>query len=642
MPGRKRCMNLIGLCGVGLLLGMAAQAGAQVRFASQEPGNVFLDGEAVRFTAEGGGPRVRVRVMSYTGQVVKEGEFPASAISLGKLPRGYYEILPAEIEGRALPTPFVVVPRPHPRAEGRPAVDAALSWLVPTARYEEGAELLRRAGFLWVRDRLSWGEVEPERGKFAWGRYDRSASAQAKRGLNVYQVFHDTPKWARADGATNRFPDDLRDAYQFARAAARHFRGKVKAWEVWNEADIPAFSVDPGSEYAAFLKAIYLGFKAEESNLPITQVSFALAPGRFAQSLVENGAAAYYDIYNYHIYDNPQNYAARARSHRELMRKSGAVGRPVWLTEAGIPLRAVDGTLTPEDKRRQAEFIPKSYVESLAHGTDKHFFFVFPHYLENGVEFGTLTADLKPYPGYAALATLTDALGAAIYLGEIRFRQPGLHLHVFNNGEGETLMAWSDRPGVRVPLSLAPFARKQSKALQTLDVVGTPHPMETDARNGVPVLTLSSAPVYLLLPQNALPEVVPPPSAPNASSAEAPPPRYGLRGIVVRLRLPQARPDKEAQAFRLRSRQPTTVEAQVYNFGGREFTGTLLLTPPEGWALNRRAVAITDLPPMGRQVETLTLTLESRGAAGRKLLRGVARAAYGEQSSPAVVDVIVE
>src|SRR5581483_11110499 len=99
--------------------------------------------------------------------------------------------------------------------------------------------------------------------------------------------------------------------------------------------------------------------------------------------------------------------------------------------------RAVDGTLTPEDKRRQAEFIPKSYVESLAHGTDKHFFFVFPHYIENGVEFGTLTADLKPYPGYAALATLTDALGAAIYLGEIRFRQPGLHLHVFNNGEGE-------------------------------------------------------------------------------------------------------------------------------------------------------------------------------------------------------------
>ena len=53
-----------------------------------------------------------------------------------------------------------------------------------------------------MRERLSWGEVEPERGRYDWGRYDRSATALAQRGIKVYQILHDSPKWSRADGDT--------------------------------------------------------------------------------------------------------------------------------------------------------------------------------------------------------------------------------------------------------------------------------------------------------------------------------------------------------------------------------------------------------------------------------------------------------
>ncbi len=623
-----------------LLIAMAAQAGAEVQFHSREPGNVFLAGQEARFIATGGGKRLRVRVRDVSGQVMKEGEFPANSIHFSKLPCGYYEIAVVEGEGASEATPFVLVPEPHPGRAGRAAVDAALSWLVPPSRFEEGAELLRRAGFSWVRDRLRWGEVEPERGKFAWGHYDHSAAAQTRRGLHVVQVFHDSPKWARTDGATNRLPDDLRDVYRFAQAAAQHFRGRVAAWEVWNEADIPNFLPDPASEYAAFLKAAALGFKAGDRSLPITQVSFALPAGRFGESLRENGTAAYYDIYNYHVYDDPANYAARAQGHIDLLRRSGAAGRPIWLTEAGMPLHAVNGTLSPEDRRRQAEFIPKSYVESLAHGTDKHFFFVFPHYLENGVEFGVLDADLKPLPGYAALATLTDALGEANYRGAIRFRQPGLHLHVFDNGAGDTLVAWSDTPDVRVPIAIAPAFRREMAKAQVRDLVGTPHPLDIGPGD-LPRLTLSASPVYLRLPKGALAETISPPTQPPASSTPAPPaPHYDLAEIVARLRLPEASVDKSAEAFRLPSRSPTPVEVQIYNFGGRKFTGTLALDAPTGWTLSRRLVPVTDLPPMGRQVETLTLTPGADSGAAPVPIRGIARTRDGAQSSPVVVEIL--
>jgi hypothetical protein len=629
-----------GALSAGCLL-LAAQAGAQIQFHSTETGNVFFAGEEARFAATGGGTHLHVRVRDCADHSVKEGEFPAKAITLGRLPRGYYRIETAEGEGTATATSFVVVPRPQPEKAGRTAIDAALSWLVPPQQVEEGAELLRRAGFSWVRDRIRWSEVEPQRGKFAWGKYDRSVNAQARRGLHICQIFHDCPPWARTDGKPDRLPDDLRDVYQFARAAAQHFRGRVGAWEVWNEADIPGFLPDPASEYAAFLKAAYLGFKAGDRSLPITQVSFAQPAGPFGESLRANGTAAYYDIYNYHVYDDPVNYATRAEGHQALLRRSGVPSRPIWVTEAGTLLPAVNNALSPEDQRRQAEFIPKSYVESLAHGTDRYFFFVFPHYLESGIAFGVLDADLKPTPGYAALATLTDALGAADYRGEIRFRQPGLHLHVFDNGEGETLVAWSDGPEARVPIGVSPAARRALTGAQVLDVVGASRPLDIGPGN-MPRLTLSASPVYLRLPKDAITEPISPPTEPSAAANPMPqPPHYDLVGIVVRLRLPEASVDKRAEAFRLHAGQPAPLEAQIYNFGGRKFTGTLVLTAPTGWTLNRSRVTVTDLPSLGRQVETLTLT---PGAGGTEpgQIQGVVQQPNGALSSPAVVDILLE
>ena len=65
----------------------------------------------------------------------------------------------------------------------------------------EGLRLARAADLRLLRDRISWGEVEPREGEFRWGRYDTVATASRDAGLSVYQIFHDTPVWARADHA---------------------------------------------------------------------------------------------------------------------------------------------------------------------------------------------------------------------------------------------------------------------------------------------------------------------------------------------------------------------------------------------------------------------------------------------------------
>ena len=46
-----------------------------------------------------------------------------------------------------------------------------------------------------MRERLSWGQVNPEEGKLNWDKYQTVADVLAEQGVRAYQIFHDSPGW---------------------------------------------------------------------------------------------------------------------------------------------------------------------------------------------------------------------------------------------------------------------------------------------------------------------------------------------------------------------------------------------------------------------------------------------------------------
>lgn len=610
---------------------------------SDQPGHVFLEGQPIRFTltaAEGEPPPAALRVVDYDGQTVAELAW-SETLEWPALPRGYYGLR----AGEEKLTSFAVVVDPAARVPGdtRLAADCAHSWLIRNPeQFDEAAELIRRAGFPWVRERLSWGEVEPERGVFHWGKYDRTADEAAQRGIRVYQIFHSIPGWARVDGNWKAYPDDLRDVFNFARAAAEHFQGRVQAWEVWNEADIAAFSEELGDEYAAFHKAAALGFKAGDPAVRVLMVSLAMGPGQFVEDIFRSGIAPYTDVYNWHIYASPPDYVARARAHHAVRARYGIADRPNWLTEAGIPLRDQGGGLSPEDERRQAEFIPRSFVYSLASGVDKHFWFVFPYYLENGIDFGSLNPDLTPKPGYVALATITYALGRGNYLGRLDLGDDLCHAHLFDRGDGShALVLWSEGKETEVTLPLG------VESVRRLNVVGTETALRTP--DGRLTVTLTREPFYLLLTGDALSQQVSSPGwntpLPSAMQGEGVAMTTELPGIVLRWRFPPGTAQKASEAYVLPVGEPVALELQVYNFGAEPFEGTVEWTGPEGWTLGGRQPGGVALPAPGVRVEprglatlNLTLRLAWNGTTRPQSVAAVARSDEG-RSTPALARV---
>lgn len=543
--------------------------------------NVYISGETVTFNIQSGNNLpVKYTVLDYEEHTVLKGQANRQ-ISLGALPAGYYT-LKAMQGTTAVSEPISVVYPVLNKRSGPIAVDAADCWLTKPDEYSSASKLLREAGFGWVRERMLWGSVEPERGVYNWGSYDACINAEAKEGLFIDDIFHSIPAWARAGHATNRFPHDLRDAYQFCKTLAVHYKGKIEAWEVWNEAD-GGFSVDNADAYAAFLKACYLGFKAGDSQIQIAQVSFANPASQYETNFYQNDTQAYFDIYNYHVYANPMEFSVRADGHFQILKKYGVGNKPVWVTEAGISLPEENGGLNENEQREQADFIPKAYAMSLAAGTNKHFFFVFPYYLENGVEFGTLTKHLLPLPGYSALAASAHFLGSAKYLGKLSLGLPSnVTAQAFQNQSHGVIVMWKDGAPEPVSLNSTLFA-----SASYYNSVGSSVPAP---------IVLGKSPLFVTVPLAMLRAVVTP-TKPILISSSAGGKLPTLPYIVLRLIMPDNTINRSGYDYMLQS-SSAAFQLQVYNFSNSTFNGVIHLSLPHTWNLTL-SKNIVKIPPMG-------------------------------------------
>lgn len=152
--------------------------------------------------------KIKWRIVDFNLNQIAEKETSTSSrelkIPLPQLEPGYY-ILQIEASGEGIiandeEISFGVInplPKDFNRKESPICLDAGMSWSYAPdeKRLDLACYLCEIAGIGFLRDRLSWGEVEKEEGKYDWGKYKQAAKAQARHNMTVYQIFHDCPAW---------------------------------------------------------------------------------------------------------------------------------------------------------------------------------------------------------------------------------------------------------------------------------------------------------------------------------------------------------------------------------------------------------------------------------------------------------------
>jgi len=592
--------------------------------AADHRSNIFAVGESVTVNVPKDLPEqaVRWQVTDDRGAVIAQGEVArgeSASVGLGNLGVGWYRLDFLDASGKvvAWTTAAVLSPLKVPTPQDSPiCVDSATSWFAKsdTPRQERFAYLAALAGVNWIRDRMSWGEVQTSADTFAQDTsYDSAATHQATYGLKVLQVFHGTPRWAVNPGldgerAGSRFPRDLRHLYDFCKTMARRYGGRVLAWEPWNEANIPMFGGHTIDEMCTHQKAAYLAFKAAKPDLTVCWNVYAESGTPLhIQGVFNNEVWPYFETYNIHTYTKPDNYLNAFAPAREA-----ACGRPIWLTECGIGLpwqtERPWSELSPDDERRQAQFIASSYASSLFAGVNRHFFFILGNYAENKIQFGILRHDQTPRPAYVALAAVGRLLAGARPLGRsIPEQHPDARIYAFravpDGVERDILVAWGAKPTeISWPSGMLAEAVYDHLGRH----VGTSLPAN-----------LTPSAFFVILPEGGAAKL----TLQQPMTASGPRPG-GVCPVVLQLQMPQSATNLDQQAHVIPAATPTDLRLLAYNFSGEKVSGTITVQQsPGNWQLTPASWTVT-LDPMERKALPAQITIPAASAADWIKLQG--------------------
>ncbi|MCE5322022.1 hypothetical protein LLG46_01765 [bacterium] len=581
---------------------------------SDAPGNTIRADGAITLQVKDAQGSVNYELTDYFGSSVKSGS--GSEIKITGLKPGWYLLKCKDNSTEVSASIGVVIDRgnaPLP-ADGRVCTDVAGAWLVKNENHDTMVRMIHLAGISWVRERLAWRSTEKERGVFSWGVYRTLADKYAREGVHICQMWHDSPEWSHPSSSNNICPDDLRDLYNFARAAASEFSGRISVWEIWNEPDTRLL-LDAADRYSGMVKAIYLGYKDGNPKATVLQGALLKGVTPTEQCMYESGTTDYFDIFNWHIYDKPSVYPGALAAHIELLSKYGAADRPIWLTEAGIALEGSEGPnkkiLSFEDQRTQCQFIPRFEVMSAVAGTDKSFFFVLPSYNEGPVQWAALQPDMTPYPSFLALSAAANIIGESTYKGEYKSGNDVVTAQMFSTAKGNVLVVWSDKDSeIIVPTD--------RETLRLANIFGAESTIACN--NGYVRLKTGPEAVYLLdIGKTIENKLAGTPRAPGRLP-KLKPSRiviYGHANMDV---------SKVENAYKMADHSAFDYTVEAYNFNNKTgASGSVEVSVPDGWSIGNPKRDVT-LEPMGRQV--LTFKVQPAGKVGDNEFRVVVHSKF--------------
>jgi hypothetical protein len=269
---------------------------------------------------------------------------------------------------------------------------------------------VKEAGFSYARQQVAWMDEQGQNLYFAWGELDRVVDAANRNGVKLILSIAKSPDWA-SPSSHGGMPDNPLDFGNFMYQMALHYKGKVAAYEIWNETNLKGESggaINAG-QYVELLKYGYSGVKfadpdavvifgaptpteVNDPNVAIDDVLYLQQAYDYAGGLVKN----YYDVMGSHPGSNnnspdqlwPDNpgtghcppiyasqegtcwrnkasfYFRRIEQQHAVMASNGEGNKQMWLTEFGwstyntAPGYEYGQLISPE---LQAQYLVRAY-----------------------------------------------------------------------------------------------------------------------------------------------------------------------------------------------------------------------------------------------------------------------------------------
>jgi hypothetical protein len=379
-------------------------------------------------------------------------------------------------------------------------------------------DLIAAAGFKVVRMDFLWGRTERRKGEYDWSEYDELTTELERRGIRPYYILDysnplyeatvitqnpDTLREEDRSTASPRRPESIAAFARWAASAAGHFRGRHVIWEIWNEPNIEFWKPEPDvKQYIALALATCKAIREADPQATIVGPATSKFPWGFLKKFLKSGVLEYLDGVSVHPYREespPETAADDYKRLRQLIEQSAPneakKGIPIISGEWGY----ASDKMTGISLEKQADFIARQQLSNLLHGVPISIWYDWKNDGEDVNErlhnFGTVTYDLRPKPGYVAIQTLTRELSGYRIASRRNTGNKKDFVLILKNTIGETKLAvWT----VGKPHAVA-FDLEATAATELFIVEGNGKRGTIEIGKNNFTVKLSSSPAYITL-----------------------------------------------------------------------------------------------------------------------------------------------
>lgn len=440
----------------------------------------------------------------------------------------------AETNLTALPA-LDSTPRPDSFFGGHGSVGTPGEWHAPT--------IASRAGIRWWRLHdlsayTQWAVAEPEPDRYVW--FDREITALRSRGISVLGVFARTAPWAGQDPGgpksepTSWPPARMSDFSDYVRQVVAHYRGRIDAYEIWNEPWAREYWAGTPEKYAEMVKAAAQAARAAEPGVKLVGGCFWAPQTGFTDRVLAKGILPSLNAVSHHQYTEPEHVSDAftgkdqvSQWQQSLRGKLSLVGGekiPLWNTEGGTSCPSYYSWLGAEEQSRAAaRTVAKTLILTRASGVRRYFYYhvwqenggsrLFDYAFANN--WSLLDYDGSGKPALGALGACAQNLDGAAPAG--RVETAALKAYVFRRGSETIVALWSPSALVtplRLRLALDPLLVRAQTVMGNLKGIGTAGAEEQPGC----VIQVRNEPVYLHVRDT------PPAAVIQALKASDPPP----------------------------------------------------------------------------------------------------------------------
>ncbi|MDR1931074.1 MAG: hypothetical protein LBQ44_10680 [Treponema sp.] len=320
----------------------------------------------------------------------------------------------------------------------------------------EDFELLDRQGVIWMRRDCSWNILEPEPGKWdfsSWDVYVDDSKAAGKKLIAI--LAYDAP-WLNSEKSIA--PEDLPHYLNYVEKVVTRYKGRIDAYEIWNEPNINRFWKRSDKDFFTLSGAAAQLIRRIDPGARILAGSLVRAPSGYARRLFKSGAMDYADALSFHPY--AMNPGGSVRLYDKLAKLTAEFDFPgeLWITEVGYPTGGWYPSMVLEKN------FPRDIVKTLAGFAAREVrvlsWFEFkedynkgeaPSRLNSEYYFGLLHYDRSPKNGFEAYGLCARHLAGTEYRPDwpLRRNLPGRTVALGFKGPGgeNTLIIWNEWGG---------------------------------------------------------------------------------------------------------------------------------------------------------------------------------------------------